>query len=123
MSARILVVEDDPQLREVTTEILGLADFAVTSVANGQEALDELARETPAAMLLDIELPVLDGREVARRLHAQGRHIPTVVMTGRADARQCCAEVEAEGCLAKPFDLETLLAEVMRVRTHDSENP
>jgi len=123
MGARILVVEDDPQIRQLTTEILELADFDVTSVANGQEALDELERATPAAMLLDVQLPVLTGWEVARRLQAQGRHVPTVVMTGRVDARRCCAEVGAESCLAKPFDLETLLAEVMRVRTHDAQNP
>jgi CheY-like chemotaxis protein len=123
MRARILVVEDGPQIRELTAEILGLADFDVTSVSNGQEALDALAQETPAAMLLDLQLPVLDGREVVRRLQAQGRHIPTVVITGRADPRQCCAEVGAESCLAKPFDLESLLAEVVRVRSHDPQNP
>jgi CheY-like chemotaxis protein len=123
MNARILVVEDDPEIRELTTEILELADFDVTSAANGQEALDVLAEETPAAMLLDIELPVLDGQEVVHRLHAQGRHIPTVVMTGRLDARQCCADVGADSCLPKPFDLVTLLAEVVRVCGRVAQNP
>jgi len=114
-----LVVDDDPQIRELLTRILELADFEVTTARDGQEALNSIARETPAAMLLDMRLPVLDGWAVADKLHQQGRHVPTVVMTA-ANAERCCADIGADACLQKPFDLETLLAEVVRVRTHDS---
>jgi two-component system OmpR family response regulator len=121
MTRRILVVEDDPQTRDLLTDILELADFEVATAVDGQEALTILAQETPAAMLLDMRLPVVDGWAVADRLHEQGRHVPTVVMAAD-NAERCRADIGADAWLQKPFDLETLLAEVMRVRTHDSRD-
>ncbi len=121
MGERILVVEDDPHIRELVTEILELADFQVSAVGNGEEALEDLARETPAAMLLDLRLPVLDGWAVVRRLRERGQHVPTIVMTGDYDARRSCAALGTDACLQKPFELETLLDEVIRVRTREAQ--
>ncbi|HTE85368.1 MAG TPA: response regulator [Dehalococcoidia bacterium] len=119
MSRRILVVEDDRETRDLLTGILELADFEVDTAEDGQKALNIIARETPAAMVLDMRLPVMDGWGVAGWLHEHGLHVPTVVMTGE-NAERCCADIGADACLQKPFDLETLLAEVVRIRTHDS---
>ena len=95
----ILVVDDDPGIRAMVAQVLALADYEVKSVANRAEALQAIDQQPPAAMLLDMQMPVLDGWGVAHRLQEQGRHVPTVVMTAAVDAPRWCAEIGG-GCLS-----------------------
>jgi CheY-like chemotaxis protein len=117
MGSYVLVVDDDPMIRSLLTEVLELSDYEVQGAANGLEALKAIERCRPSVMLLDMQMPVLDGWGVARSLHEQGRHIPTVVMTAASAAKQWCREVSAEACLGKPFDLEDMLRAIASV--HD----
>ncbi len=110
MTAPLLVVDDDPTLRNLVAWILQSADYPVVTAADGREALDVIAHEPPTAIFLDMQMPVLDGSEVVHALHEQGRHIPTVVMTARADAARCCRELGADAYLAKPFQVEDVLS-------------
>jgi two-component system chemotaxis response regulator CheY len=116
MSQHVLVVDDDPSIRSMVSEILTMEDYEVETAANGAEALVSIGRDEPAVMVLDMRMPVVDGWGVASSLHEHGRHVPTVVITAAENARRWCAEIAAEACVAKPFDIDDLLAAIARVR-------
>jgi len=110
----ILVVDDDPDILEAVGEILADEGYRVRRARDGQEALERLAAEPPALVLLDLMMPVMDGVAFARAMRAAPEHagIPVVVIS--ADGHPGRArEVAADGFLAKPFDIEALL-EVVR---------
>ena len=114
---RVLVVEDEPELRSVVTLILDTEGYQVEEAANGAEALQVLEQTQPACVLLDMRMPVLDGWGFARELEARHLHVPVVVMTAAQDARRWCDEIGAVACLPKPFDVDDLLNTVERVCT------
>ena len=116
VSNHVLVVDDDPGIRGMVKLALRSEGYEVATAANGAEALAAIDRRPPAAMLLDIRMPVLDGRQVARRLREQGRWVPTVVMTAEEAAEQECREIGADGCLPKPFSLDDLYEVLESVR-------
>jgi CheY-like chemotaxis protein len=111
----ILVVDDDPSILATAQAALEDEGYAVGTARNGREALDRIAFLRPHVVLLDMRMPVLDGWGVAQVLRE--RHVPVrvVVMTAAQDARRWAAEVQADGYLAKPFNLEALLQEVARL--------
>jgi CheY-like chemotaxis protein len=117
IETRVLVVDDDPGIRRLLTEVLELADYTVEAAANGVEALEAIESHRPSVILLDMQMPVLDGKGVARALSERGERIPTVVMTAGDDAWRCCSELHADACLGKPFDLEDMLKTVARVHS------
>jgi CheY-like chemotaxis protein len=80
----VLVVEDDPPLRELYRSALAAAGYAVFAVEDGLDALRYVETRTPAAVVLDLGLPRLHGRDVQREMAAQGLtpHIPIIVVTG-----------------------------------------
>jgi two-component system response regulator MprA len=109
----VLVVDDDPSIRMMVTEALAAEDYNVETASNGAEALAAIERESPAVMLLDMRMPVLDGWAVVETLQAQHHHrVPTVVMTAADSAEDWCIEARADACLGKPFDINDLLAAV-----------
>jgi CheY-like chemotaxis protein len=110
----LLVVDDDANIRSLASEILTAADYDVETAANGVEALAAIERRPPAAMLLDLRMPVLDGWGVAHSLHSRHQRVPTVVMTAAEYAPAWCADVRADACLGKPFGPDELLAAVAR---------
>ena len=110
MSERlVLVAEDDDVLRETLSETLRLEGYTVTGASDGEEALHALERLHPNVVLLDMQMPVLDGKGFAKELHARGLHVPIVVMTAAAKADNVADEIDAEGWVAKPFKLSELL--------------
>jgi CheY-like chemotaxis protein len=116
MSLRVLVVDDDPDIRESLSQILAEEGFDVASARNGLEALDEIARGLPDVMLLDLMMPVLTGWEVLETLRLKGldRQLPVVVLSA----------VEAEGCadyIQKPIRLPKLLALIDTVRARGTQ--
>jgi two-component system chemotaxis response regulator CheY len=106
----VLVVEDDESLREVMSWTLSDSGFEVAAVENGAEALAFVTANPPKLILLDMRMPVMDGWEFARRYRSSpGPHAPIVVVTAAADARGLAAQIEANGFLEKPFDVEELI--------------
>jgi CheY-like chemotaxis protein len=108
----ILVVDDDPTILAAVSETLDLEGYSVMTAVNGAEALLVMERRTPALVLLDMRMPVLDGWGFMRALRSRGLDLPVVVMTATADARRWASEIGAQGVLAKPFDLDELIAAV-----------
>ena len=110
----VLVVDDDPAIRELVQQTLTDEGYHVVGAANGREALVQIAAAPPAVVLLDMRMPVLDGWGVARALREQAVAVPLVVMTAAPDATAWAREVAAADALAKPFALDNLVAVVRR---------
>lgn len=108
----ILVVDDDPSIRETVAEILELEGYAVQTAGNGVEALSSIEQTRPQLVLLDMRMPQLDGWGFAAKLKERGIRLPILVMTAAQDARTWASEIGADGFLSKPFDLTDLLAAV-----------
>ncbi|MFL5670767.1 MAG: response regulator [Chloroflexota bacterium] len=113
MDARILLVEDDPSIREVTAIGLRNAGFSVTTAADGAEALARFAAEPSDLVLLDVMLPRLDGLEVCREIRRTST-IPVVMLTARADTIDVVVGLEAgaDDYVKKPFEVPELIARV-----------
>jgi len=112
--ARLLVVDDEPALREALQSSLEFEGYRVVAVGDGQAALDALVRQRYDAVLLDVMMPRLDGLTACRRLRAAGDHVPVLMLTAR-DAvgdRVSGLDAGADDYLVKPFELDELLARV-----------
>jgi CheY-like chemotaxis protein len=115
LGTQVLVVEDDPSMRQMVEDILTDEGYRVRTAEDGQAALEEIERALPGLILLDMRMPRMNGWEFAKEFRARyGRGAPIVVLTAAADARQRAADVEAEGFLGKPFNLDDLLGLVER---------
>jgi len=111
----ILVVDDDEIILSTLALCLEDEGYAVVAASNGKEALQRVEREHPRLILLDMKMPVMDGWAFAAAYRERpGPHAPIIVMTAAQDARSRAAEIAADGCLAKPFDLDRLLDLVRR---------
>jgi len=113
VDARILLVEDDPSIREVTAIGLGAAGFAVDTAVDGVEALERFRSETFDLVLLDVMLPRLDGYEVCRQIRRTST-IPVVMLTARADTMDVVVGLEAgaDDYVRKPFEVPELIARI-----------
>jgi CheY-like chemotaxis protein len=105
----IVVVDDTDGIRDLVTDTLTDAGYAVVCAANGADALDVIAGTDPALILLDLNMPVMDGWQFARALAARSLRIPVIVMTAAGDVARHAQELGAVGWLRKPFDLTELL--------------
>ena len=120
---RILVVEDDPSIREAVVFALRAAGYVVEEASDGRAALSLLTHTPVTLIVLDMRMPIMNGWEFAQALRAQGRHIPVLVMTAAADAQRWAAEIEAEAVLSKPFEIQALLDEVHHLAGAASLSP
>jgi two-component system response regulator MprA len=112
---RILVVDDEPAVRESLRRALSLEGYDVDLAADGAEALAAVTGDTdPDAILLDVLMPRVDGLEVARRLRAKGLQTPILMLTARDEVQDRVAGLDAgaDDYVVKPFALEELLARV-----------
>jgi CheY-like chemotaxis protein len=106
----VLVVEDDADLVSLMELVLGDAGYRVRTAPEGGVALARVAEEMPGLILLDMRMPGMNGWEFAREFRARhGRAAPIVVVTAAENARARAAEVEAEGWLSKPFEIDDVL--------------
>jgi DNA-binding response OmpR family regulator len=114
--AHVLVVEDDPTVREVVVRYLERDGLDVTAVGDGESALVEAARRWPDLVVLDLMLPQLDGFEVCRRLRATAP-VPVIMLTARGDEddRVMGLELGADDYVSKPFSPRELAARVKAV--------
>src|SRR5690348_13526835 len=93
----VLVVDDEPDIREIVRLFLTDAGYAVATARDGAEALRSVDEALPAVILLDMRMPVMDGWEFARRFRERHNHrAPIVVMTAAESARTRAAEVGAD---------------------------
>ena len=111
MDSTILVVEDDPYLREVISEVLSDEGYNVYEAMDGQRALERIETIAPDLVLSDIRMPRLTGIELAERLKQRREPIPVVLMSTSNDAPPGGETT----FLAKPFSLDELVALVERI--------
>jgi CheY-like chemotaxis protein len=108
---RILIADDDEDIREVLALVLGALGHQVEVAANGLDALARLrGGYHPELVLLDLMMPGLDGEGLVRTMRADPRlaPIPVCIITGHHSAREKAAQLGAVGCLVKPIELEEL---------------
>jgi two-component system response regulator MprA len=113
MSANVLVVDDDPAVRESLRRALALEGYAVELASDGTEALARLDQgDELGAVVLDVMMPAPDGLEVTRRLRAGGNRVPILMLTARGavDDRVAGLDAGADDYLVKPFALDELFA-------------
>ena len=114
----ILVVDDDPNILDVVSELLDMEGYRVATAANGAEALLAIELQRPSLVLLDMRMPVLDGWGFAKQLRERGVKLPILVMTAAQNARLWAEEIGAQGYVAKPFEVPALLAAVEKLRAN-----
>jgi len=110
----VLVVDDDPDIRDLLQAALQDEGYRVGTAADGHQALARIAGSHPSLVLLDLRMPVMDGCEVERRVEEWGLAVAVVFMSAeqslKADAQAC----RVAGYLPKPFDLAQVLDVVER---------
>ena len=124
-SARILVVDDEPNIVDVVSMALRFQGFAVESAGTGADALAAVTRFKPELILLDVMLPDMEGFEVARRLGAQQGRVPIIFLTARDATHDKVRGLTVGGddYVTKPFSLEELTARIRAVLRRTSGQP
>ncbi len=109
---RILVVDDEPAVRDSLRRALRLEGYDVELAADGEEALERVSANGIDALLLDVSMPRLDGLEACRRLRSSGNTLPVLMLTARDEIEDRVAGLDAgaDDYVVKPFALEELLA-------------
>ena len=113
----MLVVDDDVGLQETLEAVLSYEGYDVMRARDGVDALAQIAQRPPEVIVLDWAMPRMDGPSFVAALARQGLRprIPILVLTADGRALQKAAQINAEACMAKPFDIDALLAEVARL--------
>lgn len=115
--ARLLVVEDEPNIRELLATSLRFAGFEVHTAATGTEAIALARQHTPDLVVLDVMLPDVDGFTVTRKLRETGTHLPIVFVTARdsLDDKIKGLTVGGDDYVTKPFSLDEVIARIRAV--------
>jgi len=108
-AGRVAVVEDDPALRNLVIRILQMESYDAVGFATAADALERMATEAPDVLILDLDLPDLDGESLLASLRTEGFKRPVILMTASADAHFAFRRMNADGLVTKPFDPFTLL--------------
>ena len=111
---RVLVVDDDPDIRALLVTALADDGYLAESAQNGRDALEVLDHFDADVVVLDLMMPVMDGWTFAARMKER-RAIPIVVLSAASDLTRQAANLGAADVVRKPFDLETLLPTIARV--------
>ncbi len=123
---RLLVVDDEPNIRELLSVSLRFSGFEVVAAATGRDALESAERDPPDLVVLDVILPDLDGFQVARRLR-ESRQVPILFLTARDALQDKVAGLTLGGddYVTKPFSLEEVVARIRSVlrRTRSGDTP
>src|SRR5438445_12566502 len=129
MAARILIVEDDPDIAELVARYLDNAGFTTERAASGRDALTSISARPPDLLVLDLMLPHVDGLEVCRAVRGKEATagLPIIMLTARADESERIVGLElgADDYLAKPFSPNELVARVRALlrRAHRGARP
>jgi two-component system response regulator PrrA len=124
----VLVVDDDPGIREALDRALRLEGFVVVLAVDGESAIEQAGSDLPHLMVLDIGLPGISGIEVIERLRRDGREVPILVLSARDEVADRVAGLRAgaDDYLVKPFELDELVARLhalLRRRPEGSNAP
>lgn len=123
---RILIVDDDPELRETVTIVLHTQNYEVQTAATGKDGLAQVAELSPDLMVLDVVLPDMEGFEVVRELRRMS-NVPVLMLTGRSASSDIVSGLDsgADDYLVKPFKSDELLARVRALlrRVPSSDQP
>jgi DNA-binding response OmpR family regulator len=127
MSSRVLIVEDEPDIRELVVHHLKREGYQVSAAANGEDALRQVQAAPPDLVLLDLMMPAMDGLEVCRRLRQDPATatLPIVMLTAKGDEvdRVVGLEIGADDYIVKPFSPKELLARVRAVLRRSLQAP
>jgi two-component system, OmpR family, response regulator len=115
--AKLLVVDDEPNIRELLSTSLRFAGFEVVSAGSGREALVAAEEHAPDLAVLDVMLPDMDGFTVTRRLRAAGKHFPVLFLTAKDDTEDKVTGLTVGGddYVTKPFSLDEVVARIRAV--------
>lgn len=116
----ILVVDDEPELRQALRSLLELLGHEVEEAVHGQDAVDRIRQRKPCLIVSDMDMPVMDGHEFCRTLggHPEWRGIPVLLMTGyawRAPLEEALSHLHRCAWMAKPFTLGELKEQLRRL--------
>jgi len=114
MLAKILVVDDSLLMRQLLDNILAAEGYEVFLASNGEEAIEVAKERRPRIIVMDINMPVINGLQACTRLKAikETRSIPVVLMTGLGMYKMDAFEAGADGFITKPFDLSDIINRV-----------
>ncbi len=119
MATRVLIAEDEPNIVESLSFMLGRAGFEVSAALDGQAALERLYADPPDLMILDVMLPRLNGFEVLKLVKSDPslKSIPVIVLTakGQAHDRRMAEELGVDGFMTKPFSNREIVEQVRRL--------
>jgi two-component system response regulator MprA len=110
----VLIVDDDASILRMLRLIFQGDGFVVETATNGLEALDMVASKAPGVIVLDLEMPVMDGRECFRQLRSRGHETPVLILSAYG-AERARAELSAQAYVSKPFEPDYLVQEVRRL--------
>jgi two-component system OmpR family response regulator len=115
--ARLLVVDDEPNILELLATSLRFAGFEVTTATNGREALTAARKTRPDLVVLDVMMPDMDGFAVVRRMRGEGATVPVLFLTARDATEDKVAGLTVGGddYVTKPFSLEEIIARIRAV--------
>ncbi len=122
MAIKILIVDDDPDIRDVLKLTLSEENYQILEASDGEEALKVVHDNQPDLILLDYKIPKLDGREVCRRIKSDLllRHLPIIMVTGKGDINDKVGGIDAgaDDYVVKPFEPKELMARIRMILRH-----
>jgi two-component system OmpR family response regulator len=114
---RVLIVDDDRDWREALTDFLVEEGYSVTAAPNGLAGLQELSQIDPLAVITDVEMPIMDGRQLLVRVHEENGRMPVIVVTGERGRREA-GLTGAFRIMRKPVPVEELLSALAEAAAH-----
>ena len=113
-SGRVLVVDDEAPLRAVICDLLISDGYVVDQAVNGEDAIIRMRSSPPGAIVLDLMMPVMDGRALVQAMRDDQllTDIPFILVSAGLGLHEACTELAAHACLSKPFEIDALLAAV-----------
>ncbi len=124
-ASHILIVDDDPTIRSVLEALLEDEGFAPLTASNGQEALRMVHDDPPALILMDLMMPVMSGVDAVRELKTdpETASIPVIAMSAGFILRESIEDLLADSVIAKPFDLDALIASIHAALRRAGDEP
>lgn len=121
---KILVIEDDRATRKALQQLLESEGYTVEAVQNGAEGLSAFRNSRPNFVILDLQLPIVGGRDVCREIRKQSEEVPIIILTGSVDEmnRVLLLELGADDYVSKPFSPKELVARVRAVLRRSRRN-